>query len=97
MVAPSSKRFEELYALSKNKQQINKTDKSKEDYEYEKSKDELTFKPKMYTAKPGSSASKKTSLDNDRNVQKQKERMEKARDEKERIKMITERGIPAST
>jgi hypothetical protein len=51
----------------------------------------------MYTSKPGSSASKKTTLDNDKNVQKQKERMEKARDEKERIKMITERGIPAST
>jgi hypothetical protein len=51
----------------------------------------------MYTSKPGSSASKKTTLDNDKNVQKQKERMEKARDEKERIKMITERGISAST
>lgn len=73
-----------------------KTDKTKEDYEYEKNKDELTFKPKMYT-KPGSSASKKTTIENDRAVQKLKERMEKARDEKERIKMITERGIPAST
>jgi hypothetical protein len=30
-------------------------------------------------------------------MQKIKDRMEKARDEKERIKMITERGIPAST
>ena len=51
----------------------------------------------MYTSKPGNSASKKTTLENYKNVQKQKERMEKARDEKERIKMITERGIPAST
>jgi len=44
-----------------------KTDKTKEDYEYEKNKDELTFKPKMYT-KPGNSASKKTTIENDRAV-----------------------------
>jgi len=50
----------------------------------------------MYT-KPGTSASKKATLDNNKSVQKQKERMEKARDEKERIKLITDRGIPAST
>ena len=35
------KKYEALYALSK--QQAQKTDKSKEDYEYEKNKEELTF------------------------------------------------------
>jgi hypothetical protein len=42
--APTAgKRFEELYNLGKQNQQKNKTDKSKEDYEWEKNKDELTF------------------------------------------------------
>lgn len=38
-----TKRYEELYALAKTQQHKDKTDKSKEDYEYEKNKDELTF------------------------------------------------------
>lgn len=48
----------------------------------------------MYT-KPGhSSANKKADVNvNEKYVQKQRDRMEKAREEKERIKMMTERGI----
>lgn len=44
-----TKRYEELYALAKNQQHKDKTDKSKEDYEYEKNKGELTFQPKLLT------------------------------------------------
>jgi hypothetical protein len=44
-----TKRYEELYALAKTQQHKDKTDKSKEDYEYEKSKGELTFQPKLLT------------------------------------------------
>lgn len=44
-----SKRYEELYALAKTQQHKDKTDKSKEDYEYEKNKGELTFQPKLLT------------------------------------------------
>jgi hypothetical protein len=47
--------------LAKGHQQKDKTDKSKEDYEWEKNKGELTFQPKLLT-KPqtASSASKRS-------------------------------------
>lgn len=50
----------------------------------------------MYTKGSGATSLKKT-IENDKYVQRQRERMERARDEKERIRMIKERGIPAST
>lgn len=56
-----SKRFEALYALAKGHQQKDKTDKSKEDYEFEKSKGELTFQPKLLAKAGGNSATKKMS------------------------------------
>lgn len=66
-----------------------RTDKTREEFDYEKSKDELTFKPKMVT-KPGqSSATKKgDNATNNKYVQRQLERMERAREEKERIRLM---------
>lgn len=57
-----NKRFEQLYELSKQSQAKARTDKTKEDYEYERNKDELTFKPKMLTKAGHSSANKKADV-----------------------------------
>ena len=57
-----NKRFEHLYELSKQSQAKARTDKTKEDYEYERNKDELTFKPKMLTKAGHSSANKKADV-----------------------------------
>ena len=100
-----------MYALAKGNQQKDKSDKTRWDYEYEKSKDELTFKPQIFTKShnhTGSSSygqsnsavkkqgaegqSHSLQLSNDKYAQKQKERMEKAREEKERIRLLLERG-----
>ena len=40
-------KYEQLYGLKKA--QKDKTDKTKQDYEYERNKDELTFAPKLKT------------------------------------------------
>ena len=40
-------KYEQLYALSKVPK--NKQDKTKEDYEWERNKEELTFAPKIFT------------------------------------------------
>lgn len=39
-------KFNDLYELSKNLQQVKvKADKTKQEYEYERNKDECTFRP----------------------------------------------------
>jgi hypothetical protein len=70
-------------------------DRTKEEIEFEKNKEECTFKPICDRLKldqsNGNLGARK--LSEDRYVQKDIERMKKAREEKERIKKLTERGI----
>lgn len=84
-----------LYA--KRKPQREKTEKTKEEYEFEKYGDECTFAPKMYTKGTGVSKQTKQSEREQQQFNKQLERQKKAREEKERIKQLKERGVPAST
>lgn len=84
-------KFEQLYSLSKP--QIQKTDKTGVDYEFERNKEECTFAPKLKT--PSTVTIKPSQpVANDKHVQKQIDRMNKAREEKERKKGFLERGEP---
>ena len=58
------------------------------DYEYERNKEELTFQPKIVKKQ----ATAEAAVGQDKYVQRQTERLAKGREEKERIKMMTERG-----
>lgn len=76
---------------------IDKRDKAKEDYEFEKQAQECTFAPNLSrkpVTKPQSAAKTAASERQQKTMQKQMERMNKAREEKERIKTMTQRGIP---
>ena len=88
---PSQPKYEQLYGLKKD--QKDKQDKSKQDYEYERNKEELTFAPKI-TSHHNTAPQRNTdeSVVHDRAVQKQVERLNKAREDKDRIKNMTERG-----
>ena len=56
-------RCNDLYELSKHLQQFKwRSDKSNEDYEYEKSKDECTFVPNIIRISNGNDASDHVSL-----------------------------------
>lgn len=86
-----------LYARRKNQRE--KTEKTREDYEFEKYGQECTFAPKLNKQSHAPSF-KKTSKPSERQQEtfnKQLERQKKAREEKERIKQLMERGVPAST
>ena len=52
----------DLYSKKHKGWFVEKSHKTKEDYEYEKNKDELTFKPKMLTQAGHSSAHKKADV-----------------------------------
>ena len=84
----SGDKFTELYNLAR--QQRPKTDKTSEEVEYEKNREECTFAPqcrrKQSVDKP---MEKQMSVHELREV----ERMKRAREEKERVKRFTERGI----
>ena len=58
--------------------------------EFEKAREELTFQPNLTKKKP-KTAKKKYNV-NQRSVQDNIERMRRAREERERKKMMTERG-----
>ena len=79
----------DLYQLSMNKQK-QKEDKTTEEVEFEKAKEELTFQPNLQKKKP-KTAAKKYRV-NQRSVQDNIERMRRAREERERKRMMTERG-----
>ena len=74
--------------------QIEKTDKAREDYEFERLGDECTFAPQIFTKKPArkNDAKKVASQRQQETLNKQMERQKKAREEKERIKNLTKRG-----
>eukprot|EP00347_Sterkiella_histriomuscorum_P000078 403377271 len=81
-------KFEQLYALAKH--QKVKQDKSKQDYEFERNQQECTFQPKMVSKTSNLndvSAMNAPGVSNDKHVQKQIDRMNKAREEKERVKI----------
>lgn len=87
-----------LYA--KRKPQIEKTEKTKEDYEFERMGNECTFAPNLIkgpTAHRKNDAKTKQSERQQETFNKQLERQKKAREEKERIKQMMERGVPTST
>jgi len=86
--------MERLYGM--RKKQIDKTDKAKEDYEFEKQSAECTFAPNLSRkpARPKKVSEAVASERQQKTMQKQLERLNKAREEKERIKKMTERGIP---
>lgn len=62
------KKYEELYALSK--QQKVKQDKTKQDYEWERNKEELTFKPKLMTGNAPMRGEDNMQITQDKHVQK---------------------------
>jgi hypothetical protein len=88
-------KFNDLYMLGKKLNKRQKEDKTTEEIEFERNKDECTFAPnkdrQMRTLEVESTNDVKI-LDN-KFVQKDVERMRKAREERERIKKFTERGI----
>jgi hypothetical protein len=74
-----------------SKPQIQRTDKSKTDYEFERNEKECTFAPKVkstFVSKGGPPAVV------DKYTQKQIDRLNKAREEKERIQSFKQRGEP---
>lgn len=88
-------KYEQLYQLAKNNAQKNKVDKSKEDYEYEKQKNECTFAPKIQNNNNIVRNAEGVQLNvvQDLFVKKQIERLNKGREEKERIKNFMENGV----
>ena len=90
----SGDRFNELYTLAKRLQSRPKTDKTTEEIEFEKAREECTFIP---NAKRQSTdfvpVQPDARVKDDRYVQREVERMRKAREERERVKKFTERGI----
>eukprot|EP00347_Sterkiella_histriomuscorum_P024180 403332030 len=93
----SGDRFNDLYNLAKRMQQKPKTDKTTEEIEFEKAKDECSFAPNRNKVNNQSEQLPTTQHDKplieDKYVQKDIERLRKAREERERVKKYTERGI----
>lgn len=96
-MAQTGDKFNDLYELSKkiNKMQP-KEDRTSEEIEYEKNKDACTFAPnvKKFIDRQATVDQDVKILD-DKTVQKDVERMKRAREEKERVRQMTERGVPA--
>lgn len=104
-------KYAQLYKL--HKKQIDRTDKTKEDYEFERQQEECTFAPTIYT-KNKEYANKESAIRSKNQIsqmsaasnpapnkdrqkmmeEKQKERLRRAREEKERVNEMLERGIP---
>ncbi len=81
---------EDLYQLSIIKQK-KKLDKTTEEIEFEKAKQELTFQPNL-SKKKGKTQQQQRHKINQRSVMDNIERMRRAREERERKKAMTERG-----
>jgi hypothetical protein len=71
-------KFEKLYNL--RKRQIDKTEKSSEDYYFEKNKEELTFKPQLNKTNPSMLTKPVPTKHRNRAEEKQLERMRLARE-----------------
>lgn len=90
-VTNTQPKYEELYNRAKAKK--GRQDKTKEEYEYERNKEECTFQPsiKPNMAAMRSKANVSVNLNNE-DLNKYQDRMNKAREERERKKKFTERG-----
>jgi hypothetical protein len=90
-------RFNDLYNLARRIQQRPKQDKTTEQIEFEKAQKELTFQPnverKMSIKQMDPYEANNIKITDDKVISKDIERIRKAREEKERIKQFTERGI----
>ena len=84
----SGDKCNDLYQISRVKAKP-KVDKSKDEYEYEKSKQECTFQPNIGKTKQ---RDKKPHFVNQRSIQENLDRMKRAREEREYKKKMTERG-----
>ena len=83
----------DLYELSKNLQKIKKpTDKNTIDYEFEKGREQCTFKPLTNARSPKADKRQNTSIKDMRGAQKSIERMQKARQRLEEIKFFNQTG-----
>lgn len=69
-----------------------KSDKTTEEVEYERNKSECTFAPKLERLDV-EECKNKNIIKEDKFIQREIERMKKGREEKERKKKFTERGI----
>ena len=105
-------KYDKLYKM--HKKQIDRQDKTKEDYEFERQQQECTFTPNIVTKKNytnkesiiknnrsqnnsvlGNSMNKDAAKERQKKMEeKQHERLKRAREEKERINGMLERGIP---
>jgi hypothetical protein len=90
-------RFNDLYNLARRLQQKPKQDKTTEQIEFEKAQGELTFQPnaerKMSMRQMDPYESTQFKITDDKVISKDIDRIRKAREEKERVKLFTERGI----
>jgi hypothetical protein len=92
MSVSTQAKYEQLYQLAKH--QKVRQDKTKEDYEYERNKEELTFAPKIQSSNmPQRNTEQQVNLVQDKFVQKQIDRLNKGREEKERVRLFMEKGI----
>jgi len=84
----------ELFEFSKQLQQMKKTvtDKTTEEVEYQRSKEECTFKPMIHTAPKPTTGVPKFMLTDPQMTKLHLERQSRAREEKARVKDIKERG-----
>lgn len=92
MLPQTGDRFNDLYTLAKKLQQKPKQDKTTEEIEFEKASGQCTFAPNIARIHQDLNAGASV-IQEDKIVQKEIERMKKAREERERVKKFTERGI----
>lgn len=84
-------KYEELYDRAKTKKA--RADKTKEEYEFERNKEQCTFQPQIkHAAVRSTHVPNQDSSSGNTHLQKYHDRMKKAREEAERKKRFTERG-----
>jgi hypothetical protein len=84
-------KYEELYDKAKTKKA--RQDKTKEEYEFERNKEQCTFQPQIkHAAVRSTHLPNQDSASNNAHMQKYQDRMKKAREEADRKKKFTERG-----
>lgn len=96
-IMPSTgNKFNDLYLLSKNLKTKQTQEKTTEEIEFERAREECTFTPNVKRESkilPNNEKENQVKISDDRFVVREIERMKKAREERERIKKFTERGI----
>jgi hypothetical protein len=90
----SGDRCLDLYMSKPNGWVKEKGLKTRDDHDYERHKDELTFKPQIKGDAYHQDINVDANVDQIRHVDKFKDRMEKAREQQRLKKAMTERGVP---